>query len=143
MSKEVDTMRAADADRQQIADRLKTALDEGRLSLHEYDERVGAAYAARTYAELMVLVKDLPRPGMTSAEVAAQARRSARRLPTALIVLWTVWGAVTAINVVAYLLVAVTVDLVYPWPLWLLVPGAALGAVTVGTQVIRNQNRKD
>ena len=143
MSKEVDTMRAADGDRQQIADRLKSALDEGRLSLYEYDERVAAAYAARTYAELKVLVNDLPRPGMTTAEVSAQARRAARRLPTALIVLWTIWGAVAAINVVAFVLVAVTVGPVYPWPVWLLVPGAALGAVTVGTQVIRNQNQRD
>ena len=39
-------MRAADADRQKIADQLKAALDEGRLSLHEYDERVAQAYAA-------------------------------------------------------------------------------------------------
>ncbi|HWS33895.1 MAG TPA: DUF1707 domain-containing protein [Actinoplanes sp.] len=141
MSKEVDTMRAADGDRQQIADQLKAAVDEGRLSLHEYDERVGLAYAARTYAELLVLVQDLPRPGMTNAEVNAQARKAARRLPTALLVLWTIWGALTAVNVVIYALVAVSItELVYPWPIWLLVPGVALGAVTVGVQVIRNQN---
>jgi hypothetical protein len=30
---------------------------------------------------------------------------------------------------------------VYPWPVWLLVPGAALGAVTVGVQAIRYRNR--
>ncbi|GAA1600671.1 DUF1707 SHOCT-like domain-containing protein [Actinoplanes couchii] len=141
MSKEVDTMRAADGDRQQIADQLKAALDEGRLSLHEYDERTGLAYAARTYAELLVLVQDLPRPGMTNAEVKAQARKAARRLPTALLVLWTIWGALAAVNVVVYALVAVSLtDFVYPWPIWLLVPGVALGAVTVGVQVIRNQN---
>ncbi|MDI6098599.1 DUF1707 domain-containing protein [Actinoplanes sp. NEAU-A12] len=134
-------MRAADADRQQIADQLKAALDEGRLSLHEYDDRVGAAYAARTYAELMVIVQDLPRPGLSNSEVAAQKRRADRRLPTALIVLWTIWGALAAVNVVIYALVAVTAGLVYPWPIWLLVPGAALGAVTVGVQVIRNQTR--
>ena len=141
MSKEVESMRAADTDRQQIAEQLKAALDEGRLSLHEYDERVGSAYAAQTYAELLVLVADLPRPGLSAAEVTAQTRRAARRLPTALIVLWTVWGAVAAVNVVVYALVAVTAGLVYPWPIWLLVPGAALGVVTVGVQVIRNETR--
>ena len=45
-----DEMRAADADRQAVADNLKSALDEGRLDLHEYDERLQRAYAAKTYA---------------------------------------------------------------------------------------------
>jgi hypothetical protein len=137
MSKEVEGIRAADADRQRIADRLKFALDEGRLSLHEYDERIGLAYAARTHAELLVLVKDLPRPGRGAAD-------GTRRLPTALIVLWTIFGALAAVNVVAYVLVTMAVDGgVHPWPIWLLLPGVALGAVTVGVQTIRSQNRKD
>jgi hypothetical protein len=136
MSKEVQSMRAADSDRQRIADRLKFALDEGRLTLHEYDERIAGAYAARTHAELRVLVQDLPR---------TQLRPGERpRLPTALIVLWTIWGAVAAVNVVAYVLVTLSVgELVHPWPIWLLLPGAALGAVTVGVQKIRDQNREE
>ena len=136
MSKEVESMRAADSDRQRIADRLKFALDEGRLSLHEYDERIGAAYAARTHAELRVLVQDLPRPRLRPGEKP--------RLPTALIVLWTIWGAIAAVNVVIYVLVTLSIgELVHPWPIWLLVPGAALGAVTVGVQKIRNQNQEE
>lgn len=53
-------MRAGDSDRQKVADQLKTALDEGRLDLNEYDERVQRAYAARTYGELDGLLDDLP-----------------------------------------------------------------------------------
>jgi uncharacterized protein DUF1707 len=144
---QMETLRAADTDRQKIADQLKAALDEGRLSLHEYDDRVGQAYAARTYAELLVLVDDLPRPGVSATEVAArreaEARRAARRMPTALVVLWTIWGALAAVNLVVYVLVAVsTSGHIYPWPIWMLVPGAALGAVTVGVQSIRSQRRK-
>jgi hypothetical protein len=42
-------MRAADGDRHKVADQLKAALDEGRLSLGEYDERVpGVALGAVT-----------------------------------------------------------------------------------------------
>ena len=37
--------------------------------------------------------------------------------------------------------IAVAAGLVHPWPIWLLVPGAALGVVTVGVQVIRNETR--
>jgi hypothetical protein len=144
---QLETLRAADTDRQKIADQLKAALDEGRLSLHEYDDRVGQAYAARTYADLLALVDDLPRPGVSAAEVAARreadARRAARRMPTALIVLWTIWGALTAVNLVVYVLVAVTTSgHLYPWPIWMLVPGAALGAVTAGVQATRRQRRR-
>ena len=143
----VETMRAADADRHQVAEQLKAALDEGRLSLGEYDERVRDAYAARTYAELLVLVTDLPKPGMNAAEVnakrSAELKREARKLPTALVVLWTIWGAVFAVNVAVWGLVTWTVDQnTYVWPIWLLVPGVALGAVTIGVQKIRSQHRE-
>ena len=143
----VESLRAADADRQEIAERLKGALDEGRLSLAEYDERVRDAYGARTYADLLVLVADLPKAGLSAAEVsarrAAEIRREARKLPMALMVLWTVWGSITAVNVVAWFLLVVTVEShIYPWPVWLLVPGIALAASTVGVQTIRRQQRR-
>jgi uncharacterized protein DUF1707 len=140
---DVETLRAADIDRQKIAERLKSALDEGRLSLHEYDDRVRQAYGAGTYKELLVLVSDLPKPGLSAEEVRAEARRAARRMPTAIMVLWTIWAALAAINVVVFGIVVATVDsYIYPWPVWLLVPGAALGVATVGTQTIRMQQRR-
>jgi hypothetical protein len=143
----METLRAADADRHQIAAQLKSALDEGRLTLGEYDDRVREAYAARTYAELLPLVADLPKPGLSTAEISAtrtaEQTREARRLPMALMVLWTIWGAVTAVNLVVWVLVAVTAGFdLYPWPVWLLVPGAALFAATVGVQTIRHQQRR-
>jgi hypothetical protein len=55
-----DEMRAADGDRQRVADALRGALDEGRLDLHEYDERLQRTYAAKTYGELDALLSDLP-----------------------------------------------------------------------------------
>jgi hypothetical protein len=51
---------ASDGERQGVADRLNVAVGEGRLTLSEFTERVGAAYAARTQGELEVLVRDLP-----------------------------------------------------------------------------------
>ena len=144
---QVQSMRAADADRQQIADRLKGALDEGRLTLHEYDDRIRDTYAARTYAELLVLVEDLPQPGISTREVqartAAARRRANRQLPVALMILWTIWGALAAVNVAVWIVVAATADGdVYPWPVWMIVPGAALLAVTIGVQTIRGQQRR-
>ena len=55
-----DEMRAGDGDRQAVAEKLKTALDEGRLDLGEYDERLQRTYSAKTYGDLQELVTDLP-----------------------------------------------------------------------------------
>jgi hypothetical protein len=52
--------RAADADREAIAERLRIAAGDGRIDLAELEERLGQAYAARTYGQLEVLVSDLP-----------------------------------------------------------------------------------
>lgn len=53
---------ASDADRDAVASLLSEAFAEGRLSAGEHGERVRAAYAARTWAELSRLTTDLPVP---------------------------------------------------------------------------------
>jgi Domain of unknown function (DUF1707) len=58
------TLRASDADREQVADRLRQATAEGRLVAEELEERLGAVFAARTYGELDALVDDLPGQGL-------------------------------------------------------------------------------
>jgi hypothetical protein len=55
------TLRASDADREQVAERLRNATAEGRLLAHELEERLGAVFSARTYGELDAVVADLPR----------------------------------------------------------------------------------
>ena len=55
-----DAARAADADREAVAERLRIAAGEGRIDLAELDDRLERAYAARTYGQLRVLVADLP-----------------------------------------------------------------------------------
>jgi Domain of unknown function (DUF1707) len=54
------SVRASDADREEVAERLRDATAEGRLTADELDERLEALYAARTYGELDALVADLP-----------------------------------------------------------------------------------
>jgi uncharacterized protein DUF1707 len=65
-------MRVGDADRERVAERLRVALEEGRLSFYEYDDRVGEAYAAKTYSELDRLLADLPAPAPTQVAVPAK-----------------------------------------------------------------------
>jgi uncharacterized protein DUF1707/uncharacterized protein DUF4190 len=61
--------RAADEDRERVISILKTAFIDGRLTKDEYDTRVGQVFAARTYADLGEVTRDLPVP---SSPVAAR-----------------------------------------------------------------------
>jgi hypothetical protein len=54
------TLRASDADRDAVADRLRRAAIEGRLDPDELDERLAVALSAKTYGELDPLLADLP-----------------------------------------------------------------------------------
>jgi len=53
-------VRASDAERDQAAELLRAAFAEGRLTRAELDERLTAAYAAKTHADLRDLTGDLP-----------------------------------------------------------------------------------
>ena len=53
-------LRASNADRERVAEILRTAATEGRLDLDELDERLAAVYRAKTYADLVPLTRDLP-----------------------------------------------------------------------------------
>jgi hypothetical protein len=59
-------IRAADVDRDHVAGLLGTAYAEGRLSKDEYDDRLAAAFAARTYGELDRVIGDLPVPALSA-----------------------------------------------------------------------------
>jgi hypothetical protein len=53
-------VRASDTERDQAAEILRAGYAEGRLTRAELDERTGAAYAAKTRADLSGLTSDLP-----------------------------------------------------------------------------------
>ena len=54
-------LRASNADREAVVERLQQAVGEGRITLAEFDERAGAAYDAKTRGDLEALTADLPR----------------------------------------------------------------------------------
>ncbi len=147
-------MRASDADRQEVVERLRGALDEGRLKMDEYLERMSLAYEAVTYGDLVPLYRDLPEaravakpeaaappaPAPAPAPRAEVVRRGGfAGLPTPMKVLWTIWATVVSINVVIWVLVsATTAHLLYPWPLWVAGPwGVVLLGVTALVTTIR------
>jgi Domain of unknown function (DUF1707) len=68
-------LRAAHADRERVIETLKAAFAQGRLSPDELDDRVGQAFASRTYAELAALTADIP-AGQTSTSQASTSQAS-------------------------------------------------------------------
>jgi uncharacterized protein DUF1707 len=66
-------MRASDADRERVANVLREAAGDGRLTMEELDERLDAVYAAKTYAELEPITRDLPTTGTAHAPVPSQS----------------------------------------------------------------------
>ncbi|MEU8383030.1 DUF1707 domain-containing protein [Streptosporangium sp. NPDC048865] len=57
-------VRASDHDRDRVAEVLRVAVSEGRITLEELNERVDRTYSARTLGELDDVVADLPGPGV-------------------------------------------------------------------------------
>ena len=148
MAQRREELRAADVDRQFVAERLKGALDEGRLSLSEYDERLQEVYAAKTYGDLDKVLVDLPgfvpvehsqmvpAPPMTYPTQAVRQEMAGRPLsgvPRWLVAVWSAWLVAVSVNVVIWLLVSLSSgELVYFWPMWVAGPwGAVLLASTV------------
>lgn len=104
-------LRASDADREQVAERLRQATTEGRLRPDELEHRLGAALSARTYGELDELVADLPSPTVAT-----------RRRPGVLPMLPPVVALALAVPVALAILTAVVfvlTGLFMAWAIWL------------------------
>jgi hypothetical protein len=140
-----DELRAADSDRAKVADRLRVALDEGRLSLGEYDERLQQAYAAKTYGELDKLMVDLPatapaersqvvpRPAASPEEAKAGSGAGPAEVGRWLAGVWGAWLVAVLVNVVIWAAVSIgNHEMIYFWPIWVGGPwGAVLLAITI------------
>lgn len=97
------SLRASDADRENIAERLRRATAEGRLHAHELEERLAAALRARTYGELDAVVADLPRDRVAKRQRSETTRwvrpalGLAVAIPVALVVVALVVAAVALV----------------------------------------------
>lgn len=113
-------MRAADADRQRVADQLRTALEEGRLDLQEYDERLQQAFGAKTYGQLDVLLADLPTASAPTPPGAAPGRNPAGEWLSRL---WSSWVFTVAVTTAVWAIASLGAgEFQYYWPFWIAGP---------------------
>jgi hypothetical protein len=112
--------RASDAERQEIVAQLSRHLNDGRIDLGEYDERVAAVYATTTRDELQRVLADLP--PLRARTVSAQPGPR-RRVPLWQRIELTAWFGVGLLCVVIWALVSLGLgEFTYPWPLWVIGP---------------------
>jgi hypothetical protein len=114
------SLRVGDAERGRVIDQLAGHHAAGRLTLDEFEERMSSAWAARTGAELEVLVRDLPAPARSAPRAPAVPRPrlddKTRTYLAVMALLWLIW-LVTGAG--------------YPWPVW---PMLGWGIGVVGHQ---------
>jgi hypothetical protein len=119
-----ERMRAADADREAVVERLREAVSEGRLDLDEFDQRLSRAYSAKTYGELDRVLADLPGPAPSLRPQPPSPTRQQRHVVRGwLAEQWRPWATVVSICVAVWVLTAIlTLSLPYFWPMWVAVP---------------------
>lgn len=117
-------LRAADVDREWIAEQLRVAHAEGRLDLTEFDQRVQRVWAARTYGELVPLTADLPVPRPTAGGPPPEPRRHSGVDAGHAV---RAWAFASALNLLIWAVICVnTLDVVYPWWVWVAGPWGAV-----------------
>jgi len=128
-----DGLRASDADRDDVADRLRQQCAAGRITLEELSDLLGRAYASRTYGDLDGVLGSLPVPAAAptsgSSVPAGQRTRTAHGRHDRGMGL----GFYLVVNTFLVLIWAITSPGGYFWPIWpILGMGFVLALAAVG-----------
>ena len=116
------SLRASDEDRERTAQELSRQAAAGRITAEELDERLNAAYGARTTGELARLTDDLPAPREATVprDVALRRAKFQHRAFGALVTILVcvgVWAATGANGSF--------------WPIWVII-AVGVGAIREG-----------
>jgi hypothetical protein len=140
VSSDRDSLRAADVDREFVAERLRAALNEGRLTLTEYDDRLQEAYQARTYGDLKMLLADLPTTApVARSQVVPAASQSVEPVPVPpghvrhwVAAQWSGWVTTSVILTAIWFVAGGGHPHGDFWPAWVIgIWGAVLVATTI------------
>ncbi len=123
-----EELRVTDAERASVQERLRRAVGDGQLDLHEFDVRVQSAWAARTRGDLVRVTADLPEPPPPPGRRPVFSETDGG---TAMRVLTILWACAVAVNLVIWATISLATGVVlHPW--WLYVagpPGAVLAVL--------------
>jgi hypothetical protein len=112
------SLKASDADREHVAERLRQAAAEGRLLAEELEQRLGQAFKSRTYGELDAVVADLPNDSVS---------RRSERFPTPLARPAMVVAILIAAVAVISVAILIITGLLAMWGVWALIAWWMLG----------------
>ena len=117
-------LRASDTDRESVVTLLREHGAAGRLEVDELEERVGAAYAARTHGELDALLSDLQDRAPVRT-VAPRPRRHGHE-----------WAGFFQVNLLLVAIWAFT-GAGYFWPAWVMLWWGAALVMKSGPRLLR------
>jgi hypothetical protein len=120
------TVRASDQDREAAIALLNEHTAAGRLTLAEFEERVGAVYAAQRLSDIDLHLADLP-VQRTVARPPAEPEVPTRQM-------WAPWVLAGSICTLIWAISMIGADrFIYPWPIWVIGPwGIVLLSRTIG-----------
>ena len=139
---EVPVLRASDEDRERVATVLRDGYSHGRLDLQELQQRLDAAYAAKTMTDLVQLTADLPDAPRSQAPAAA----APGSLPA-----WRTTAARMAESVLTYLVIMAFLVVLWAttgadpsfWPKWPIIIGAFVLALDlIGVETGSKRRRR-
>jgi DUF1707 SHOCT-like domain len=122
-------LRASDAERESTVTLLREHGADGRLDVEELEQRVGAAYQARTRGDLATLLDDLPRTNAVSAPRAIRPARHHRHHGYE-------WGMFARISLLLVAIWALTGAGVF-WPAWVMAWWGLVLVLRTGPRLLR------
>jgi len=125
------SIRASDADRERVVEILRQHSVEGRITADEFEERMAAAYEAKTLGALAELTTDLP---VDLAEHAQRQRELARKAKPRRTLVKQVRQEISGIASLGVVLTTIWVISGggYFWPAW---PLGIIGAITLARMI--------
>ena len=125
------SIRASDADRERVVEILRQHSVEGRITADEFEERMAAAYEAKTLGALAELTTDLP---VDLAEHAQRQRELARKAKPRRTLVKQVRQEISGIASLGVVLSTIWVISGggYFWPAW---PLGIIGAITLARMI--------
>jgi Domain of unknown function (DUF1707) len=119
-------LRASDAERESTVTLLRKHGVDGRLDVDELEQRVGAAYQARTRGDLAGLLDDLPRPQTTTRAVQPAWPHHRHRE----------WGMFVRVSLLLVAIWALTGAGVF-WPAWVMAWWGLFLVLRTGPRLLR------